>query len=429
MAPVAKWRSWTITMLVITLAFFATSAAQNVLPPLSPGETITLAPGVYEGPWEIEHEGVHLIAEGVVLDGGGKGSALVLSAPGIVVEGLTVQNVGRESDFYAPDAAVWLIDCQSCRLEGLRAEGVTTGVRIEASPGAVVRKAHLTGTAQAPGITVYQSPGATVQENYLASFLDGIYLEDVDGAKVLGNTVTQSWRYGLHVMFSRDVELAFNKVLDNRVGSALMYGRNAHYHHNLMRGHRGPLAFGLLVQEQSGSLFEHNTLLANTVGMLVISAEANTFRHNEVAHNGFGLVIQRAPDEAASSALLTENRFFGNLYDVAVDDPEANVTLEANAFDRASPLDLDGDGVADLPHVPSSSYALLASRYPDVTLFAFSPGILLWEQAEAKVPGLRLMTLADQAPQRLAVEPDTTGYSWAGLLLMALALGGWRWLR
>ncbi len=417
------------SLVALVFALGIAKAAPRALPPLAPHQTVVLEPGPYQGPWEITEEGVRLVAKGATLDGGGQGSALVLAAPGIAVEGLTVQNVGKESDFYAPDAAVWLIDCQACRVEGLRAEDVTTGVRIEASPGAVVQGAYLTGTREGPGITVYDSPRFALHESYVANFLDGIYLEYADGAAVLGNEVAKSWRYGLHLMFSRDVELAYNLVRDNRVGSALMYGRNAHYHHNVMRGHRGPLAFGLLVQEQADSCFEHNIVTENTVGMLIISASDNTFRSNEVAHNGFAFVIQRAPGEGASSALLSDNRFFGNLYDVAVDDPEASVALHGNSYDRASPLDLRGDGVSDLPYVPSSSYALLASRQPDLTLFALSPGMLLWEQAEAKVPGLRLMTLADHAAKRLVVEVPETSSRWAGLLLVVLALGVWRWLR
>ena len=416
---------------LIMLAALSLSAQASSLPPLNPGQRLVLAPGIYQGPWEIAQPGVHLVAEGVVLDGGGQGSALILAAPGIVVEGLTVQNVGPQSDFYAPDAAVWLVECPACRLEGLRAEGVTTGVRMEGSLGAVVRGAHLTGTTTGPGITIFESPGAAVLDSYLSNFLDGIYLERADNARVIGNEVTGSTRYGLHLMFSHDVELAFNQVLDNRVGSALMFGTRAHYHHNVMRGHRGPLAFGLLVQELADSRLKHNTIAGNTVGMLVVAAEGNTFQHNELTGNGFGLLIQRAPGDGASSALLSHNRFLNNLYDVAVDDPEANVMLHGNAFDRASPLDLRGDGVSDLPYLPSSTFALLASRQPDLSVFALSPGILLWEQAEAAVPGLRLMTLADHAAQRLTVEPpEGDGFmAWAGWLLVVLALGGWRWLR
>jgi nitrous oxidase accessory protein len=416
---------------LIMLAALSLSAAQaGSLPPLNAGQRLVLPPGTYQGPWEIAQPGVHLVAEGVVLDGGGQGSALILAAPGIVVEGLTVQNVGPQSDFYAPDAAVWLVECLACRLEGLRAEGVTTGVRMEGSLGAMVSGAHLTGTATGPGITIFESPGAAVLDSYLSNFLDGIYLERADNTRVIGNEVTGSTRYGLHLMFSHDVELAFNQVLDNRVGSALMYGRGAHYHHNVMRGHQGPLAFGLLVHELADSRLKHNTIADNTIGILAVSAEGNTFQHNELTGNGFGLLIQRVPGEGASSGLLSHNLFLNNLYDVAVDDPEANVILRGNAFDRASPLDLRGDGVSDLPYLPSSTFALLASRQPDLTVFALSPGILLWEQAEAAVPGLRLMTLTDNAARRL-VEPleDEGLMGWAGWLLVALALGGWRWLR
>lgn len=68
-----------------------------------------------------------------------------------------------------------------------------------------------------------------------------------------------------------------------------------------------------------------------------------------------------------------------------------------------------------MPHLPSSSFALLSARQPDLSLFALSPGVLLWEAAEARVPGLRLLALADLGPSPcphpgLAFRPP--GWGW-----------------
>ncbi|GEM88904.1 NosD domain-containing protein [Oceanithermus desulfurans] len=398
------------------------------LPPLEPGDTLTLAPGVHAGPWTIEVPHVRLVAEpGAVLDGGGAGSALLLAAEGTSVEGLEVRNVGRENDFYAPDAAVWLVDCTDCAVRGLKAAGVTTGVRAEDSPRVRVEDCTLHGLGDAPGITLYRTPGARVQGNRVEGFLDGLYLEHASDSRALGNVSRESRRYGFHLMFSRGVEVAGNRVEAGRVGSAIMYGSRAWVHDNVFAGHVGPLAFGLLVQEQSDSRFERNRVSGNTVGMLVVSSPDDVFRENDLINNGFGVLVRRERDKVASALRFEGNRFRGNVYDLAVDDPEAQVAMRRNRYDRVRPLDLDGDGAADLPYVPSSSYALLTSRQPDLSLFALGPGMLLWERVEGRVPALRFMTLADAAP--LPLEREGRPFAGVAWILALAGLGGGLWLR
>ncbi len=398
------------------------------LPPILPGEVVELAPGIHQGPWEIAIPGVTLrAAPGAVLDGGGAGSALVLSAPGIAVENLRVRNVGRESDFYAPDAAVWLVDCPDCAVRGLVAAGVTTGVRVEESPRARVEDCDLGGLGDAPGITLYRSPEALVRGNRVRGFLDGIYMEYTSGGKAIENVARASRRYGYHLMFSRGVEVARNRVEEGRVGSAVMYGAGAWVHDNLFRGHVGPLAFGLLVQEQNDSRFERNRVAGNTVGMLVVSSRGDVFTGNQIELNGFGVLVQRERDKGSSALVFERNRFLGNVYDLAVDDPEARVVMREGRYDRVPPIDLDHDGAADLPYVPSSSYALFTSRQPDLSLFALGPGMLLWERIEAWVPGLAFMTLADPHPHPERA-PRAAPSAW-GLGLVLLGVGGGLWLR
>ncbi len=398
------------------------------LPPLKPGDTLTLAPGVHAGPWTIETPDVRLVAEpGAVLDGGGAGSALVLAAPGVVVENLAVRGVGRETDFYAPDAAVWLVDCPDCVVRGLVAEDVTTGVRVEESPRVRVEACRLTGLGDAPGITLYRAPVSLVQGNRVEAFLDGIYMEYTSGSQALGNRAVRSTRYGYHLMFSRNVEIARNRVERGRVGSAVMYGAEAWVHDNVFTGHVGPLAFGLLVHEQNDSVFERNRVEGNTVGMLVVSSRGGRFQGNELLGNGFGVLVQREREKGSSALRFTGNLFQGNVYDLAVDDPEAKVSMRGNRYDRVRALDLDRDGAVDLPYVPSSSYALFTSRQPDLSLFVLGPGMLLWERIEGQVPALQYMTLADPAP-RPAAGTRQGAAPW-GWLLVALGVGGGLWLR
>jgi len=410
------------------LAALITVAPGEPVPAEPPkGAVIELEPGVH-APIELTGEDVVIRgAPGAVIDAGGKGHGVVVSGKRVRVEDLEVRNTGPNYDFYNPDSAVFVVECEDCVVDGLRANGVVTAVRAEDAPGFVVRNVRAVGNRQGPGITLYECPRSLVEDNEVDSFLDNLYMEHTDQSVARRNRMVRSFRYGYHLMFSKDVEVYENVAEHGRVGSAVMYGRRVHVYDNRFEGHVGPLAFGLLSQEQHESLFENNLIRGNNVGILVVSAVEDVFTHNRIENNGFGVLVLREKNKVSSAAVFKENVFLANVYDLAVDDPEAKVTLRENAYDRASRLDLDGDGYSDVPYLPSSSYALLASRMLDLSLFAFSPGITLWEEAEKKVPGLRLMTLADPRPKILRVPVGRPAL--LPLVLAGLALLGGLWLR
>jgi nitrous oxidase accessory protein len=383
---------------------------------------VHLAPGAYAGPWEIDVAGVRVEADGATLTGPANGSALILAAPDVEVRGLAVRDAGAAFDLYAPDAAVWLLGCDRCRLAGLETRGTPAGLRIESSRDVRVAGARLHGGPEGPGVTAYQADGLEIVDADVQGFLDGIYVERSDDVRIAASEVRGARRYGLHVMFGAGLEVSETTVAGGGVGSAVMYGRNARLTGNRFFGHVGPLAYGLLLQEMDGAVVEDTALTGNTVGALVVSAADVRIVGGTIEGAGTGLLVRRTPDAAASTLRVRGVRFAGNVADVAVDDPDAAVTLRGNAFDAASPLDRDGDGVSDAPYLPTSSFALLSTREPDLSLFAGSPGVRLWEAAEATVPGLRMASLHDPAPRPMAAPRAGSDASGAVAALAVLLL-------
>ncbi|NBC95982.1 MAG: hypothetical protein GVY27_06475, partial [Deinococcus-Thermus bacterium] len=373
-------------------------------PVLGPGDTVHLAPGAYAGPWEIDVAGVRVEADGATLTGPAEGSALILTAQDVEVRGLAVRDAGAAPDLYAPDAAVWLLGCDRCRLAGLDTQGTPAGLRVESSRDVRIEGARLRGAPEGPGLTAYQADGLDLVDADVQGFLDGVYVERSDDVRIATSDIRDARRYGLHVMFGAGLEVSDTTVTGGGVGSAVMYGRDARLSRNRFEGHVGPLAYGLLLQEMDGAVVEDTSLTGNTVGALVVSAPDVRFARGTIAGSGTGLLVRRTPEAAASAVRVHDAHFAGNVADVAVDDPDAAVTLRGNAYDAASPLDRDGDGVSDTPYLPTSSFALLSSREPDLSLFAGSPGVRLWEAAEATVPGLRMASLHDPAPRPAAAQ-------------------------
>jgi nitrous oxidase accessory protein len=275
-------------------------AAGAPLPSLVAGDELVLAPGRHVGPWRIDVPDVTLRTEpGARLDGGGRGSALTLAAPGITVVGLEVRGVGPEGDLYAPDAAFRLDGCHGCRLVDVRAgafaEGVSAALWVEASADVRVVGLRAIGNGAGPGVTSFEAPGLTLEDVRLTGFLDGLYLERSDGLLVRAAELIDSGRYGVHLMFNRSARLEDVRAAGGGVGSAVMYGRDTVLRDVVFEGHTGPMAFGLLVQEERNAIVERATLRNNTIGLLAVAAPGLLLRGADLDANGFGAVLQRLP--------------------------------------------------------------------------------------------------------------------------------------
>lgn len=409
------------------LARSITIAPGDPWPALAPGDELLLAAGRHRGPWTLAVPDLRVrAAAGALLDGGGVGTVLTVTAPGVRLEDLTIVGIGPAADLYAPHAALALFGAHGAVVTGLRAHAATAGVHVEDAAGVVLAGLDLGGDGRGPGVTAYLAPGLQIVGGRIAGFLDGAYLERADGAVVEGVTVLDNVRYGLHVMFTVGATLRDNHVAGGGVGSAVMYGRDALVEANVMVGHRGPMAFGLLLQEERDAVLRENLLRDNAIGALLVAASGAALTGNRIERNGVGVLVDRLPPGAvadATSVTLAGQSFAGNAADLAVADDDAALALHGNRFDRAPALDLDGDGVLDLPYVATSAFAARAARQPDLMLLAFGPGIALWQRLEASVPGLRAAAFADPAPRRAErfERPAGAGLgaAWAALLLAA----------
>lgn len=371
--------------------------------------------GEVRGPLVLSTPNLVVEGQGAVLRGN-KGHTLSLLAPGIKVRGLRVVGAGPEGDFFEPDAAFYLSGCEGCLLEDVRVEEAPAAVRVEDSPGATIRGLKARGLEGSPGVLVYSSPRARVEGSHLQGFMDGIYVEYSPGMRIRGNLLERNGRYGFHVMFSWQVGIEGNLSRNNGVGNAVMHGAQNLVRENRLYGHKSPVGYGLLVQDERETEVRENLFAENTLGLVLMDAQGVRVGGNGFRENGTALRITR--ERGGNSAWVEKNAFQGNLYDLAVDDPEAKARVVGNLYDRASGL--------PVPHLPTGSFALLLARQPELSLFALSPGIVLWEAAEVQVPGLRLVALADA---RAASLPKAVVFQ--GLWIILGLLGGvlWWWRR
>src|SRR5439155_19792547 len=128
----------------------------------------------------------------------------------------------------------------------------------------------------------------------------------------------------------------------------------------------------------------------NAVGVSIGQCNANEFVSNTVSENYIGLRFDSNSDENS----FTQNVFGKNLHPVELGgDGKANrwsVKGVGNLWGYENSLDLDRDGVGDLPHRELDLFGVLRRDFPAVAFLSESPAVKLLRFANqrAKLPGV-----------------------------------------
>ena len=200
------------------------------------------------------------------------------------------------------------------------------------------------------GIHVWNSAGHVIERNSIRDTRDGIYFSFVSRSEVRDNDIERV-RYGLHYMYSDGNRFESNVFRDNAAGAALMFSKGLTLVHNRFVANRSHRAYGLLLQTVEDTLISNNEISGNTLGLFMESGHGNQVLGNRIASNHVGVRISDSSDDNVFSG----NRFTGNIHPARDERrPTARTAgrgTGAATNGRARPaLDLDGNGIADLPH-------------------------------------------------------------------------------
>jgi len=376
-----------------------------------PVDTVRLGPGVHPGPLVLTRPTVVLGATGAVLRGSGRGSVLVIDAPGCVVRGLRIEGSGRNPD--GPDAAV-LVRGDSALLEDLVIREMLFGVYLLESDGSVVRRVNIVGPAghregdMGDGIYLHHSRGVRAEDNTISGVRDGIYFSYSDSAVMTDNRVTHV-RFGLHYMFSHHNRFARNVFTDNAAGAVLMNSNGVRVTDNVFAWNSGSRSYGLVLQTATNPTVLGNSFVGNGIGVFFDNVVAGDFQRNVVAGNWLGLELFANSERTR----ITGNTLLGNTFDAVGGraagayelcvDGRGNYWAAATGAGAGRSADLDGDGVLDAPYAASSPLAELAMQRGGLRLFLGSPAARTLDWAERTFPVFDLAQVIDSCP--LAAAP------------------------
>lgn len=411
----------------------------------APGDELVLAAGVHAGPVALDR-GVTLRGEpGAVLDGGGEGSVVTVTAPGVTIRDLTIRASGP--DRAAMDAGIVLdkgatgaLVERNTLLDNLH------GVRIQGAQDATVRDNAITGRSgrQADagnGVMIWNAPGALVENNVIRLGRDGIFTRVSKRDTFRGNRFEKT-RFAIHYMYTNDSVIEDNVSVDNTVGYAIMFSDRLKIAGNVSDGDRDhglllnsankseitgnrvtgrelPAARWLTMSQgadaddgmpsaesAAGSAAEPAAAAAphaagDRVGpekcVFIYNANRNVFRDNHFENCRIGIHFTAGAEGNAVSG----NAFVGNQTQVKYvgtrnldwsEDGRGNYWSDNPAFD------LDGDGVADAAYRPNDIIDRVMWTAPQARLLMTSPAVQVIRWAQSRFPATLPGGVVDSAP-------------------------------
>jgi nitrous oxidase accessory protein len=378
-------------------------AAQAAISAAAPGDTLILEAGVHPGPLLVDRALTVRGERGAIVDGGGSGSTLTVTASGTRVEDLAVRHCGTR--VITVDAGVRVLEAANVTLTRLALGDVLYGVDVERSPNLVVRDCVLRGRVagggddgEGNGLHVWYSTGATLTGNDVSHFEDAVYLSFANDARAIGNRLHDDGRYGFHTMYCQGSVLERNVFTRNAAGCAIMFSNHLRVAHNRFEHNRGPRTYGLLLRDCSDGTFEGNALVDNTIAMFLDNSNRNRVRENLLLDNGWGVLMF----SSCAGNEFTRNAFLHDDYAVAIDmkytDNRFDDGRVGNYWSDHAPYDLDGDGLGDAPYSPVGTFAFLSKQYPDLSVLAKSPAVAALSVAEQVLPAMRPSEAMDRHP-------------------------------
>ncbi len=387
----ARWRPASVAAMSLLLALVATSPSRAAQPrPVAelaalidaaqPGETITVPHAVYQGTLHITKP-IVLVGEGnPVIDAGGQGDVVQISAPNVTLRGFTIRGSGKDLDRENTGIRVEAADIL---VENNIVEDILFGIDLREAPNCVIRGNSIGGkdldiARRGDGLRLWRANNSLIEGNTIHDGRDAIlwYSEHVTLRR---NTVRRG-RYGFHFMYTHHTVLEDNDLRGNSVGVYIMYSNHIHLRRNVLADSRGPSGYGLGLKDADDIRIEHNLITANRVGIYVDHSPFSDDSQGLITRNVIGFNDQgMAFAPAVRGNILWENAFLENQEQVALlgrgefKDNDFAKEGRGNYWADYTGFDKDRDGVGDMPYTAVSLFESLMDREPRLRLFLHTP--------------------------------------------------------
>lgn len=370
------------------------------------GDTLRLAPGTYSETLVLDRP-LTLDGQGhAAIDGGGQGSVITVTGPGITVRGLTVTGSGDSHDTI--DSGIQLTKtARAPVIESNTLKGNLYGIDIHGADDAIVRGNVIEGrqdrlmNRRGNGVYVWNAPGAVVDGNDVRWGRDGIFVNSSKKNTFTNNTF-RDLRFAVHYMYADDSLVQGNVSVGNDLGYAMMFSTRVKVMDNVSLNDR---EHGVMLNYANRSEITGNVVIgAQEKCSFLYNSNKNVFTGNRFERCGIGIHFTAG----SADNRITGNAFVGNRTQVKYISTKWDEWSEdgrGNYWSDFAGYDVDGDGLADAPYRPNDSMDHVLWTQPAAKLLLGSPAVQLVRWSQSAFPALLPGGVIDSHPLMRPPEP------------------------
>jgi len=288
------------------------STIQAAIDGAEENDTILLSDGTYYENIIIHVPGLTITnASTPVIDGGGSGAVVLITANGVTLEGLTIQNSGTEDT----DAGIFLNQVTGCYISGNTIIDNGNGVGIVMGSGNTLIDNEITNSSLY-GIVLVGTSGNTIESNEIdTALLDGIALanaSEVGGPASLVSTLNT----------------IKTNSLTNITRDGIFIGENCD-NNSITDGNMLDVigSIGINLWRSGEQTIVDNTISSTLTGLRLLGSSNNTITGNSIVDNNTGIKVDASWQEGvwypSENNTISENNISGNTaYGMRADDPE-----------------------------------------------------------------------------------------------------------
>lgn len=371
---------------------------QAALTQAAAGDTLNLQSGEYSGAVTIDTSVTLQGVSGSVIDAGGQGRVITVSAPDVIIRGITVRGSGVRLDL--EDAGIFITDNgDRAVIENNRLENNLIGVYLKGPDAAVVRDNVVIGrqdlrvNERGNAVHLWNTPGSIVAGNTLQYGRDGIFVM-ISENNVFRNNHISDMRYAIHYMYTNDSVISDNVSRRNNSAYAVMYSDGLQVLNNLSEDDRER---GLFLNATNNSEFHNNIVNGTTEKCVFIyNSNMNAFTDNYFANCDIGIHFTASADDVFSGNTFMANRT--QVKYVGTRQIELSVDGRGNYWSDNPSFDLNNDGIADRPYRPNDMVDQLLWKHPLSKLLINTPAMELLRWSQSEFPAVFPGGVVDSAP-------------------------------
>lgn len=383
---------------------------QAAIDAAQPDDSLLLATGTYTGSINI-HQSLSLSGNGTnnsntkssgsIIDGEGSSHVITVSAPDVLIKGLTIQHSG--SVLEDEDSAIFITDKgDRARIEANYLEQNQIGIYLKGPDDVIVSNNTIIGSQfhrvndRGNGVYLWNTPGSVIKDNTIRYGRDGIFVNGSRNNVFSGNHMSDL-RFAIHYMYAHDSEVSNNISLNNHVGFALMFSDRITVKNNISSG---DTQRGLFFNFANYSVIEGNRVIGSEKCLFIYNANFNQINNNSFEECDIGIHFTAGSEknELYGNAFINNRsqvKYVGTRYIEWSKQGRGNYWSDNVAFD------IDDNGIADQIYRPNDLVDQIVWRHPLAKLLLNSPSVQILKWAQAEFPGLHPGGVTDSAPLML----------------------------